>query len=318
MDELAKCLPSQSMNGDVAANASVPNGDTHEANINTHIIDLSSKRSVKFEGDGDTTATATTVKIAPRSSSLSRRGSMIPNSLRPLAETRAAAPDDECFISNSLRISPKDELVLCQVEGENDWVDIVVLENRGSKTIVYKVKTTSREKFRVRPTTGSIAPGSTEFVRVYLQNEYKNQFGRDRFLLLAVEVDDPNSGEFSTLWKDAADSAKVERKLQCRIANSPRRTSSASCSSMPPIKKAESDEQTLSVRQDMLSLLWQQRILFICFAVLFVFHFQALIFQRSYYNYLIEKIQNVKCDCQCPAAPPSPSSPNINDYHSEL
>ena len=66
--------------------------------------------------------------------------------------------------------SPRDEVTLNSVTGESDPVDVVALTNGGSKDVVYKIKITSPEKFRVRPSTGTVGPGKTEFVRVYLQN----------------------------------------------------------------------------------------------------------------------------------------------------
>lgn len=35
---------------------------------------------------------------------------------------------------------------------------------------MFKIKTTSPEKFRVRPSAGIVQPNGTEVVRVYLQN----------------------------------------------------------------------------------------------------------------------------------------------------
>lgn len=51
--------------------------------------------------------------------------------------------------------------------------DVVVLKNESDKNVAYKIKITSPEKFRVRPSTGTIAPGVIEFIRVYLQNGIK-------------------------------------------------------------------------------------------------------------------------------------------------
>lgn len=69
-----------------------------------------------------------------------------------------------------MNFSPREELTLNHISGENEIADVVILKNESTKNVVYKIKITSPEKFRVRPSTGTIAAGATEFIRVYLQN----------------------------------------------------------------------------------------------------------------------------------------------------
>ena len=72
--------------------------------------------------------------------------------------------------NNSLDYSPKDELTFRLVPGEQDRVDFVLLKNTGDKGLVYKIKTTSPEKFRVRPSCGYLPPQDRTIVRIYLQS----------------------------------------------------------------------------------------------------------------------------------------------------
>lgn len=74
------------------------------------------------------------------------------------------------MVLNSVDFSPREELILNRVSGENDMVDIVVLKNDSTHNVAYKIKITSPEKFYVRPSTGTVAPDATEFIRVYLRN----------------------------------------------------------------------------------------------------------------------------------------------------
>ena len=73
-------------------------------------------------------------------------------------------------IQNYLFFSPKQDIYLNKVPGENDPVDIVILKNTSDSNILFKIKTTSPEKFRVRPSMGTVKPGGIEAVRLYLQN----------------------------------------------------------------------------------------------------------------------------------------------------
>lgn len=70
------------------------------------------------------------------------------------------------------------------MSGENDVADIMVLKNKSVKDIAYKIKVTSPEKFRIRPSTGIIPSGGTEFIRIYLQNG--NKFPLDQGLEFLV------------------------------------------------------------------------------------------------------------------------------------
>jgi hypothetical protein len=66
--------------------------------------------------------------------------------------------------------SPKEELVLRSVAGESERVEVVILRNTGKKNAIFKIKTTSPEKFRVRPSTGVIGAGELFVIRLYVQS----------------------------------------------------------------------------------------------------------------------------------------------------
>ncbi|EFO27926.2 hypothetical protein LOAG_00563 [Loa loa] len=222
MDELARCIPQQSpsnepINDDeqhTLQNDITDSGDV-SSNSTTYFNKLGFKRSVTFEEEDTNRGTSLTSASQLVPSITKRNG--LPQALRHLAETRLHTPAKDYAKVKFLSICPREELTLNYVNGENDMADIVVLKNESVRNVAYKIKITSPEKFRVRPSTGTIAPGATEFIRVYLQNEFRNSVPREKLLLMAVET----SGEsevFGNVWKHSSDEAKIEHKLRCRLS----------------------------------------------------------------------------------------------------
>ncbi|RCN30004.1 MSP domain protein [Ancylostoma caninum] len=66
--------------------------------------------------------------------------------------------------------SPRDVLTLHRVENLAEFLEVVAIRNTSTESVMFKIKTTSPEKFRVRPSMGVIPAGSTEVIRVYLQS----------------------------------------------------------------------------------------------------------------------------------------------------
>lgn len=67
-----------------------------------------------------------------------------------------------------------------------------------------QLKTTSPEKFRVKPSTGCLAPGETTTVTVTLLQGFQlGGLSRDKFLVMSTQVDpsDVNNLDLSELWK---------------------------------------------------------------------------------------------------------------------
>lgn len=68
-----------------------------------------------------------------------------------------------------------------------------------------QIKTTSPEKFRVRPSTGVLAPGSSANINVVLQPGHNMTLllNKDKFLVMCMELDDANitQQEIAELWK---------------------------------------------------------------------------------------------------------------------
>uniref|UniRef100_A0A915ASJ5 Major sperm protein n=2 Tax=Parascaris univalens TaxID=6257 RepID=A0A915ASJ5_PARUN len=278
MDELARCIPSQS---------------SSETPIEQHIVspdldNFSAKRAVKF-GEEDAVVRSAPLNVHSRSASITKRNGGVPATLKPLAEARVNAASSNSITTKFLSICPREELTLNRVDGETDSVDIVVLKNISTRNVMYKIKITSPEKFRVRPSIGVVAPGATELIRVYLQNEYKHSVNREKFLLMALETDAKTSEEFSNAWKSADESCRVEHKLRCRLAdnNDPVLPPHVQTPTANHIRSPASIEHPEHLRREIANLAGQQRILLICIVVMIILQLISLGCQRSYHLSLL-------------------------------
>ncbi len=70
--------------------------------------------------------------------------------------------------------SPGEELDFCVTDDSRETLDILSLSNNTEKHVAFKVKTTSPEKYRVRPSTGIVRPKGSAEISVYLHPGIKS------------------------------------------------------------------------------------------------------------------------------------------------
>ncbi|VDM51598.1 unnamed protein product [Angiostrongylus costaricensis] len=180
MDDLAKCLPASRKDNSQMTTSEI--GYSFERNGLDSII----KRAVTFDDDDEEANRKVLLTISRKSSNWSVKRN-IPQCLKTVIDARLHSPETDWVKNAFLQISPRDVLNLSRIDNITDYVDIVIVRNISHVSVMFKIKTTSPEKFRVRPTTGVIPPESTEIIRAYLQSEYKDSCAREKFLLLALE-----------------------------------------------------------------------------------------------------------------------------------
>uniref|UniRef100_A0A1B0DII9 Uncharacterized protein n=1 Tax=Phlebotomus papatasi TaxID=29031 RepID=A0A1B0DII9_PHLPP len=87
----------------------------------------------------------------------------------------------------------------------NDYSGSVEIINIDLKPITYKVKTTAPDKFRVRPSSGVLAPGSSTTVNVVLVPGCQlTTLSREKFLVMCMALGadkQTNSQDIAELWK---------------------------------------------------------------------------------------------------------------------
>lgn len=122
-----------------------------------------------------------------------------------------------------LKIVPNHAVVFSKVD--NETIGTMEIFNIGDKPLTYKVKTTSPEKFRVRPSNGIITPGTSNKVNIVLQQGHQlGSILRDKFLVMSMPfVDMDPSTDIPELWRNTPiNSPNVEQyRLRCSVpANS--------------------------------------------------------------------------------------------------
>ncbi|XP_033743770.1 motile sperm domain-containing protein 2-like isoform X2 [Pecten maximus] len=159
--------------------------------------------------------------------------------------TKMEPGSDNSFIGRLLTISPAEELEFIIDDSGKDASDTISLKNTLPYPIAYKVKTTSPEKYKVRPCFGVAKPGSTVEVFVYLQQGYENTISKDRFLVMAMEVTTDSQDKLAELWKTIPKENIMEHKLRCvqSTKTSAGQSVGAGCSS-------DENVQTLSQKVD--------------------------------------------------------------------
>ncbi|XP_011422421.3 motile sperm domain-containing protein 2 [Magallana gigas] len=119
------------------------------------------------------------------------------------------------FIGRLLTISPAEELRFVTDEDGKDAHDVISLKNTLPYPIAYKVKTTSPEKYKVRPSSGIVKPGSIEKVYVYLYQEHHLGVDKDKFLIMAVELNGDPPDNMSEYWKTVPRENIMDHRLRC-------------------------------------------------------------------------------------------------------
>lgn len=119
-----------------------------------------------------------------------------------------------------LHITPSDHILFTQ-DGSSDLSGSAKITNISNFTTTFKMKTTSPEKFRVRPSFGVLAPNASAVVNVSVQPGFSaNSLIREKFLILSFQTEVENPGDVTDLWKNV-DSKKIQQtRLKCVLGSS--------------------------------------------------------------------------------------------------
>uniref|UniRef100_A0A0A9YC83 Motile sperm domain-containing protein 2 n=2 Tax=Lygus hesperus TaxID=30085 RepID=A0A0A9YC83_LYGHE len=119
-----------------------------------------------------------------------------------------------------VRLSPSDAITFAQEGIEISGA--LTITNTSDGPITFKVKTTSPEKFRVRPYCGALGTGASVNINVLLLSDYKPaSIIQDKFLVmtLPLDTDNPSNNQINEAWKNS-DTQKVEEfRLRCRVSS---------------------------------------------------------------------------------------------------
>ncbi|CAH1155749.1 unnamed protein product [Phaedon cochleariae] len=118
---------------------------------------------------------------------------------------------------SSLKVTPSG--IITFVKDGNELVSTLELQNTDGNThLSYKLKTTSPEKFRVKPSTGCLAPGESAIVTVTLLVGFQlGGLSRDKFLVMStpLEASELSNLDLSELWKNQSNRKVNQHRLKC-------------------------------------------------------------------------------------------------------
>ncbi|KAK0139069.1 Motile sperm domain-containing protein 2 [Merluccius polli] len=121
------------------------------------------------------------------------------------------------FKGSLLHLSPAVEL--CFGQSESDRRCVILLHNITKHPVAYKVRTTAPDKYRVKPSSGSLELGSSVEIMVSLHGSSQAS-PQDRFLVMAAEMEAGVPGDNQDLaqfWKEIPKAKVMEHRLQCQV-----------------------------------------------------------------------------------------------------
>lgn len=138
----------------------------------------------------------------------------------PLTEQSPTSIGDQLNEEQLLYIEPG-EAITFNKDG-NDINGVITLKNiTNDKSLSYKIKTTSPDKFRVRPSSGVLQPSEQRTVTVVLQagHNIRGLLQNDRFLVMCLPLKNGNATtqELTALWK--SEKPTEMHKLRCCNGN---------------------------------------------------------------------------------------------------
>lgn len=117
-----------------------------------------------------------------------------------------------------LRLSPSNLIIF---KNENEEISgHFVITNMDESTISFKIRTTSPEKFRVRPSSGALVSGGTQTIVIVVQPGVQlRNVTKDMFLVMCVNIPklDLTQKEISDIWSNSTGCKVDEYRLKCQF-----------------------------------------------------------------------------------------------------
>lgn len=138
-------------------------------------------------------------------------------SMSELSSLKSVGDNDDA--AEILQLKPDDAIVFATVG--NATMGTVQVNNVSQKHVSYKIKTTSPDKFRVRPSAGILSPTQKTTIHVLLQQgNVLSQVPEDKFLVMCMAISEEaatNDRAVAELWKNTpVSSPEVEQhRLLC-------------------------------------------------------------------------------------------------------
>lgn len=136
----------------------------------------------------------------------------------PKKVTFAEQSENQHSLGEMLRIVPNDTIIF---KTDNDEISgQFTITNMDESAISFKIRTTSPEKFRVRPSSGTLAAGMSQSVLIVVQPGFHlRTVTKDRFLVMSVQIPktDMTSKDLADIWQSLPSSKIDEYRLKCQF-----------------------------------------------------------------------------------------------------
>lgn len=127
----------------------------------------------------------------------------------------------EMHVGPLITIRPGESLVFRPSGNKNNPKELrslLSLSNTTDGKVAFKIKTTSPDKYRVRPSAGQINPEASVGVEILFLGGESGQIVQDKFLVLSTEFGEEtakSTGDLVEFWRKVSRSTVVEHRLKC-------------------------------------------------------------------------------------------------------
>ncbi|CAM4800151.1 unnamed protein product [Rotaria magnacalcarata] len=130
-------------------------------------------------------------------------------------------------VYHGLSIRPYNEMIFDRLDpssnGTADCIQTLSLTNVGDRILTFKIKTTSPDKFRVKPGCSILHPGASATISVYLLKAYctpTSDINKEKFLIIWTLIGhDLKQAQLVEFWKTVPNSVLYEHRLKCVLGN---------------------------------------------------------------------------------------------------
>ncbi|KAJ8706633.1 hypothetical protein PYW07_012711 [Mythimna separata] len=136
----------------------------------------------------------------------------------PKKVTFAEQGDSQHSPGEMLRLVPNDT-ILFKTDGDEISGQFAIT-NMDESAVSFKIRTTAPEKFRVRPSSGTLASGASQTVLIVVQPGIQlRTVTKDRFLVMSIQIPktDLTPKELTEIWQASTGSKTDEYRLKCQF-----------------------------------------------------------------------------------------------------
>ena len=136
----------------------------------------------------------------------------------PKKVTFAEQGDGQHSPGEMLRLVPNDT-ILFKTDGDEISGQFTIT-NMDESAVSFKIRTTAPEKFRVRPSSGTLASGASQTVLIVVQPGIQlRTVTKDRFLVMSIQIPktDLTPKELTDIWQASTGSKTDEYRLKCQF-----------------------------------------------------------------------------------------------------